>query len=265
MRSSIIPSPSYSGLQQFINHLQVLKSPKKSSLLERLGDFLFAAGPLLKKEQEIEAEQQRPEIGHTRLEFVLEQLRGPLAQARQNGNSFNPWTVSGIRHDEVRNTSVLAAFMRPAQCGNLARKFVFEFFSRLEPGDFKLPSERELSEAYSVSCEVCPVGDKSDRIDLLIEGKSFLIGIEVKIFAVEGERQLERYRHSLKERAKRVGTHEPVLIYLTRKRSNDVADVIAASWQDIAGAAFRIIPKKRSEWQLNHHLLHAFAKHVENF
>ena len=56
-----------------------------------------------------------------------------------------------------------------------------------------LPDEAELALGYSVQTEHCLNGSGADRVDITVETQDAIVGIELKIFAGEGEAQLARY------------------------------------------------------------------------
>ncbi len=188
-----------------------------------------------------------------------------LASARQaiqnRGDLFNPWVAARLRHDEIRNASVLAAFLAPSQVGDLAPRFLHAFLSRLNDLEDRLPSFDALQRGYRVRTEDCPLGLASERVDLTIEGSDFLIGIEVKINAPEGPHQFARYIQTIERRAED-GGRSPNVIILARRRMS-VPGAIAADWGDVSIAARKVAAVDPNN--LINKMLRGFAQHVASF
>ena len=249
-------------------------APFDAGLAARLETFLNAARPL----------QVAIAAGHTtrnvntldvlRLRGTLDAISPLLNKIRATGVGFNPWVAAGLKHNEVRNSAALASLWRTGTCGETARAFLLAFLERVRYPDDHLAfitNQILAGCTYSVACEQCPMGEVTDRIDLLIEGEGFLLGIEVKIHAGLGERQLERYVSSLQRRAE-LSKQRLSLIFLA---PNDLRAGISAgyaSWNDIAGAARKVAKATRSAAPnrggalppMAAYLEH-FAQHVSNF
>ncbi|MES0827461.1 PD-(D/E)XK nuclease family protein [Ruegeria sp. SCP11] len=121
--------------------------------------------------------------------------------------------------------------------------------------------EIELALDYSVYTEVNPLGDLSDRLDILVETEQFLIGSEVKVDAVLGDQQLERYTGALAQRAK--DSHEkPRLIFLGPKAPLKAhSNIPISTWRDVVGAVRLAVGENRLARELISH----FGSYAEDF
>lgn len=199
-----------------------------------------------------------------RFSAILPDLSAALRRSPLAGRSINPWTVSGAKRREVRNAGILAALWSPSQSGKTAEAFLSGFLARcddLKPG--VLPGREELAEGYRLRVEHCPGADASDRVDLVIETKRHVVGVEVKIDAVEGPEQLTRYVAAIARSAGLLGK-QPVVILLAPFTPSR-ADVVAATWSTVRSAALASLPRRREDYDFAHHLVAHFARHVRNF
>lgn len=198
-----------------------------------------------------------------RLESMLSDIRVPLAKVRSAGTLLNPWAMAGLKRDEVRNAAVLAQLWSPAIAGEAAIDFLDAFLSSVRPaGGFVMPSFNELRRGYRVVAEDCPLGMISERVDLTIEGTSFLIGIEIKIDAAFQHEQLARYVAIMTKRAFHSGNDRRSHVVLLAPRASHQAEVTSASWRHVEGAAVASIPRKTRDRTLIHHLIDSFGAHV---
>jgi hypothetical protein len=246
-------------------------SPSKtitSSPLERLNSFLVAARPLLQvaqNEEAVEPKQPPPDVG--KMGRFFEELKPLLASARKRGDFNNPWIIAGLKRDEVKNTAVLAGLWNPSAGGEMAVQFLNNFLEPLRtkaPDGHELPTLEQLQKHYSIGCEQCPLGDQSDRMDILIEGDEFLLCIEVKIDAILQPNQLQRYDAALQQRARGVSKKHSV-VFLTVSKPSIQELATHGTWKDVAAAARKTLSAKRSTWSFNQHLLEFFAQHVVKF
>ncbi len=210
-------------------------------------------------------EARGPDAGA--LSRTLEALRPSLAHARRSGALTNVWTTAGLKRDEVRNAAVLASLFNLLDAGDRAIPFLRAFLSEVEGADHsRLPTLTELERGYSVQTEACPLGAIDDRVDLSIEGATFLLLIEVKIDAAEGPAQLCRYDETLRRKAQALGKR-PALIYLSPKPAREPPpDAFYADWSAVRRAARRAsMARPQAQRTFQDHLLAQFAEHVRNF
>jgi hypothetical protein len=84
------------------------------------------------------------------------------------------------------------------------------------------------------------------RVDIALDGTDFVIFIEVKIDALEGDGQIDKYRDLAKEKAGSLGADKYAVILLSPKRSPPHRNVIGATWKDAAGAIQDVL---EAEWK----------------
>lgn len=232
-----------------------------NNMEHRLARFFSDARPLLRARRRPHVE--RREIQPEQLAECFLLLAPALAEVRSAGLIMNPWTVAGLKRAEVRNAAVLASLWAPAQGGAMATAFLDAFLRRIETPDHLLPATAQLARGYAVRTEHCPVGEASERVDLTIEGVDFLLGIEVKIDAGEGERQLDRYVSSVERWSELSG--KPASVIFLAPFPSPTLGVLSASWSDVIAAARAVLPRKQRDFGFNHHLVDSFARHAAQF
>lgn len=208
---------------------------------------------------------QRERIGpdSSRLSAFIRDAAAPLARLRSASSNINPWSVAGLKRVEVRNAAVLASLFSPRACGDQAIAFLDEFLRRLADPVGLLPSSAELRGGYSVRTEHCPVGERTERVDLTIEGRTFVLGIEVKIDANEGVEQLRRYMAALSRWGRQRGKRS-IVVFLAPYPPSEPG-VVGADWRDVAAAGRAIVPRLRSGADFHSHLLDGFVRHIADF
>jgi hypothetical protein len=119
-------------------------------------------------------------------------IEEPLKISRLAAFQCDPWDVAGLGRDEVRNSSVLAWLLNPNGSHGLGDAALKGLLVRLNQhfcGDF--PTN------YGSYCSVCtesnPDGELTNRVDIEIDSENFYLIIEVKINALERDKQLEDY------------------------------------------------------------------------
>ncbi|MEA1071724.1 PD-(D/E)XK nuclease family protein [Sphingomonas sp. LY160] len=199
----------------------------------------------------------------SRLRRFIEDAAAPLENLRATGSNINPWAVAGLKRTEVRNAAVLASLLSPRLCGEQAVTLLDNFCRRLPDPAGILPSTTELRAGYSVRTEHCPVGERTERVDLTIEGRTFVLGIEVKIDANEGVEQLRRYIATLSRWGRQRGKRS-VVVFLAPYPPSEPG-VVAADWRDVAAAGRSIVPRLKPGANYHSHLLDGFVRHIANF
>ncbi len=163
---------------------------------------------------------------------VFEALREPVETSRAQGRFLNPWDFAGLKRDEGRISGALAGLCKEEFGGDVSRKFLTIYLSRAISA---VPWVEEINSGYRICTEVNLLDERKDRIDLVIETEHHLVGIEVKVDAQLGDRQLERYLEALGFWAD-CTRREAHLVFLAPSRA-PLESVHSTSWRDVAAAA----------------------------
>ncbi|WP_374943454.1 PD-(D/E)XK nuclease family protein [Sphingomonas sp.] len=198
-----------------------------------------------------------------RLAPVIHPLNMALRAARTQGLGVNPWTMAGLKRNEVRNAAVLAGLWSPVQGGDTAIRFLNAFLRRLHDPQAVLPTVKEIAAGYTVRTECCPEGDSRDRVDLVIETVHHVLGIEVKIGAGEGLGQLDRYVAAVTNNA--AGRCKRPVVILLAPFPPSRPDVLRATWSTVRTAATAAVPRRRADYEFTDYLVAAFGRHVARF
>lgn len=197
-------------------------------LMEDLAPF-FAYGP--KSVPNVTA-ISKSGVSIDALGTFLRDVKVPLNRARDEGKMGNIWELAGLKRYEVRVSAVLAELWRPDFAGQMSRNFLASYLGgALKDVDWLA----ELRNGYHVETEVRPVGEREDRVDVVIRTQHHLICVEVKIDAGFGHRQMERYIDSMARSAALSGRSAHVVTLAHYDPQFD--GVIATTWGDVSNAA----------------------------
>jgi len=166
------------------------------------------------------------------LRAFLDAIRGPISRKMMRGGLLNPWQIAGLKRNEVRIAATLAGLWDLRAGGTMSQDFLAAYLATALP---EICWAEELARGYRVETEVNPMGDLIDRVDLVIETQAHLVGIEVKIDASFGPRQLERYADVLAQRGRNM--RRTAHLVLLAGVPSPKADVPATDWRDVAAAA----------------------------
>ena len=194
------------------------------------------------------------------LQAAFRALKEPLATAKKMGGLINPWAVASLGRDEVRNTAALAGLWMSEFGGEASRNFLGSYLSSAIAG---IDWSRELERGYRIETEICPLGDAADRVDLIVETTSHLIGVEVKIRAGLGRQQLERYTASIARRAE-LQNLSPQIVLLAPFRTK-LPEVVSTTWFDVARAAQVAAYDRAADRSFVQRLIDSFAAHIRKF
>ena len=212
----------------------------------------------------IKPEAIQHDINHLALSHFFnayQHARQPMLEAMKQGMFVNVWQTAGLKHDEVRNSKVLQWFLNPngnhGQSDALLKQFI-----TLLPIEF----QNLDTQSSRVIAESCPLGENTERVDIEIDAQHFLLFIEIKISAYEGQEQLNRYLNI----AQRKAQNRPwLVVYLTNQSQLPVMhrnkqNLIAISWQQVAKVFLQYSKQaethNRSAW-----LVQQFAEHIQAF
>lgn len=168
------------------------------------------------------------------LEGFFATIEEPLENARQKGELSNIWEVAGLGRSEIRTSAALASLWDEGNAGRMSRVFLAEYLTMALPA---VNWVAELKHNYQINTECCPIGDRADRVDIIVRTRNHLIAVEVKIDAGEGHRQLERYLTSLGRAGGYQQRHSHV-VFLAPFQTR-VDGVACTKWSDITAAAER--------------------------
>ncbi|MBN4073347.1 PD-(D/E)XK nuclease family protein [Mariprofundus ferrooxydans] len=220
------------------------------------------------------------EVTYNALHRFIADFSPAINKFRETGVQANVWAIAGLKHNEVRISSVLNWFLSPNATHGQSSKICFSLLSRIEKltqGNDQITSafpkasdlhdkENEDIARYTSTTEVCPYGKQDNRVDIILDGTNLLLYIEVKIDAPQGREQLQRYHELAK--ACHAGRNWGV-VYLTPKGilpddAKQLENCIAISWSEVADV-FRKSEKTLEYSHLSRHYIGQFAQYVSKF
>ncbi|WP_082658035.1 PD-(D/E)XK nuclease family protein [Paracoccus sp. MKU1] len=193
----------------------------------------------------------------TDLSNFFHAVQTPLKIEIECGGFLDIWSIVGLNGYEVRTARVLAGLWNYDFGGRVSRAFITSYLEGAIP---KQNWEDELRRGYKIYTEVNPLGDEADRVDLIVETDKFLVGIEIKIRAGLGERQLERYALALNARATHIGKCS-FLILLAPYKTED-SGIYLSTWKDVAASARSAISCSSDNQAIVNHIINRFGDYV---
>jgi hypothetical protein len=168
---------------------------------------------------------------------LVDRLRPLLADARRQGQMANIWAVAGLGRKEVQTASVLAWLLDPTAghgAGDAYGQALWRFVRQAEcEGDDQL--DFDLVGLRGAFTEVCFLGDRADRIDLVLEADDALVFIEVKIDAGQQADQLGRYARKAERVSALRRKSNWAVLYLSELDDALPPRCRRISWSDVAG------------------------------
>lgn len=243
----------------------------KRALIGRLQLSLAVMAPMFAARRALEAVTPADPVldarmvDGVRLQLWLKAVKPYLKRVRER-RKHNPWSMATVGYDEVRNCSLLSQLWNERSVGPIAWRFLAAYFDRIDCGNGRLPSLADLAQGYTVRTEHCPAGEQSDRVDITVEGKDFLVGIEVKIHASEGPDQLQRYCKVIASRAHGMGIplNRQCVVFLA-PYPTEVPGVLQSSWRDVAAAANEVTHSHLQADSTPAWMVRCFGEHVKEF
>lgn len=202
-------------------------------LASRLNAYFALASPLIRA---LQADKPPTHlVPAARLATILRQARVPFERLR-SVTSANMWDTAGLGTDEVRVCSVLSKLWDWQHYGDEGRLFLQRCLSVLGPD--RAPGINELRQGYRVQTDHCLNGNLADRVDITVETARSIVGVEAKIYAGEGERQIARYVQSIAQRAALMRRCNPQVLFLSPRRPTDQHTSASwLTWRQVADAA----------------------------
>lgn len=202
------------------------------------------------------------------LRKLVERLKVHLERARARGEFIDVWAVSGLGRKEVRNASVLAWLLDPQGSHGQHAACLKALMARVNSHEDAWRLDSSALEKANVQVEQRPLGSVRDRVDIAIDSPDFIIFIEVKIDAVEGDQQLLRYTQAIAAKAlARAGSMgrkpQTMIIYVSREaRTDSIPGLVQLNWHDIAETLIEVA--NRSEGVAGF-IIRSFATHIRKF
>ena len=200
---------------------------------------------------------------------LLFEALGPLiADANRGGAFLNIWAVAGLGRNEMRNASILSWLFDPRGSHGRGSDLLNACLDKIAAkylAVFPLPSPVT---DYTVATEFCPLGDQSNRVDIVIDGPDFSAFVEVKVDAPEGPDQTKTYVELASRRAATMGKSKHAVIFLAPTKFGPISapdgSVLRTTWAEIAEAIESVVRSER-HGDVPDALLTQFAAHIRQF
>jgi hypothetical protein len=188
----------------------------------------------------------------------------------ENGCEINVWEVSGLKHDEVRNTAVLAWWLDKSESHGLGSRLLKQIITDHLNADDQVTMKACDKNTYQVRCESLPLRELENRIDIEIVTDTILMFWEVKINAPEGKggQQLVTYKDLLSRKAGTIATNQQsYLIYLTKQKADLKSGVHSLTWSEVRESFLTVHRKLMSgkKENFNTKLLYQYCQFIERF
>ena len=230
---------------------------------EQLAHLLARLHPLLRARAQIDARGRNPILVPERVEACLAALRGPLQEARARGDGIDLWTVARLGRQEVRNAAVLAWLIDPRASHGQGARVLQALFAGFGDSRPAWATDEALGRV-SVATEERPLGSDRDRVDIALEGSTFVLFIEVKVDAPEGEAQLTRYAQAAQAKARAQHKAHALVLFVSPRPPRDRPEgLLVLTWTSIARALEMAAASGRPG--LSRQLLIQYADHVRRF
>ena len=182
---------------------------------------------------------KQPEtVNVTAVADAFEKMRNMLAAERQWRKKWCPdlniWRATSLGRHELENCSVLAWLLSPDAAHEQGPLFLREILNGAGLGHLAALCEGGHYRVNTESFE-----SDSDRVDLTVEGRQFLVWIEAKTGSAERKDQIRNYSALLsqKTRARRLSSSQATLVFLTPTgRDARTGQAKPLSWLTVARA-----------------------------
>lgn len=151
-----------------------------------------------------------------------------MARQKSSGALLNVFELCGVGRDELKNCAILAWLLDENGSHGQGSRFLRGLLGQcVNPGI----SQQALSGGYATRTEFCPNADQADRVDIVCDGRDFLLYIEVKIDSQEHGAQTVRYHEKLRRNA---GSREYDAIFLAPCGMAACGRTKTLTWRDVA-------------------------------
>ncbi len=208
-------------------------------------------------------DHEAPSLLH--VSTFLQALHRKSAAARASGAFLNVWSIAKLKRDEVRTAAVLAWILDAHGThgkGNALLCAILDQIKEAGWGDFRDCIRQ--SRHYRIRTEFCPLGDRSNRVDIALEGNDWILIVEVKIDAPEGWKQIQRYVNVARARAQSTAKARWSVLYVcltAPKRHQERVTIVR--WQEIA-RAIRAAVASHDHRAFSDSILLQYADHIAN-
>lgn len=263
------------SLPQFFSNLErVLAQNKDQYDLSNLENFFENLHKLLPAKVPLTNSNTYQHLSNlSTFKCWIESLAIPLSIAKREGYFCDPWEISGIKRDEVRNSRVLAWLLDPRGSHGFGNLFLRTLLANLRQNSSEFEFPMEPTVGCQVRTEKFFDRVERSRFDIEVDDQNFYLVIEVKIDANEGKDQLKRYGDVAKSR---VLDRPWIIIFLTKDGSNSITahnheeKVIPISWKNLSLLFYkelRIYTKTVNNLHKNitYTLTKSFLKHIQRF
>ncbi|MGY6771048.1 PDDEXK-like family protein [Komagataeibacter sp. NFXK3] len=182
-------------------------------------------------------------------------------QAWARGDAIDIWDVAGLKSNEGRNSAVLGWLLDPKGTHGWGARLLRDVLRLAGDRYPHWPRLDKDLDHVSVVTECWPAGSTTERVDIAIDGDDFVLFIEIKIQAREGEQQLARYVKVAEAKRQITGKQHGLVLYLSAIAPvNPPEEVALMTWRDVADILARF-PKSG----FNGVITQQFAQHIQKF
>lgn len=230
-----------------------------TALCHRLPALLETLRPLVR--EEVLTPPVLPDVSPERIAALTELIIPLHIQEWENGCAINVWDIAGLKYNEGRNSAILAWLLDPRGTHGLGTRVISHLLRLVCARQSNWPELSDCLTNVSVVNECWPVGSATERVDIVVDGDSFTLFIEVKIQAQEGKEQLARYVKAAEAKRRATGKQHGLVLYLSPVAPVNPPDEVAfITWRNI-GEILNALPKSG----FNGAIIRQFSQHIQKF
>nr|WP_230975606.1 PD-(D/E)XK nuclease family protein [Acetobacter garciniae] len=202
-----------------------------------------------------------PDLSPDRVTALICEIAPLHKQAWEAGLAINIWDVAGLGYNEGRNSAVLAWLLDPRGTHGWGSRVLRDLLHLAHMRHADWPNLEDSLNNISVTSECWPMGSVTDRVDIAIDGDDFVLFIEIKIRAQEGEEQLVRYVKAAEAKRQVTNKRWGLVLYLSSAAPVDPPDEVALiNWQDVGDILIHT-----PQDGFNGAITQQFAQHIRKF